>query len=86
MPRLEGELFKFPAAALGSETLNEESLTAYEIGYTGVLGGRTIVSASYYVNHTRDLILFTQSGNYTSANPPPGWPLDPAVLDVLVEL
>ena len=38
-PRLEGELFKFQVAALGSETLNEESLTAYEIGYTGVLGG-----------------------------------------------
>ena len=56
-PRLEGELFNFPVAALGSETLNEESLTAYEIGYTGVLGARTIVSASYYVNNTRDLIL-----------------------------
>ena len=84
-PRLEGELFNFPVAALGSDTLNEESLTAYEIGYTGILGARTIVSASYYVNNTRDLILFTQSGSYDSSHPPPGWPLDPAILDVLVQ-
>ena len=47
-PRLDGELFNFPVAALGSEMLNEESLTAYEIGYTGVL-----VEAHHFVFENR---------------------------------
>jgi outer membrane receptor protein involved in Fe transport len=31
-----------------------------------------------YFNHTHDMILFTETQSYTSANPPPGWPLPPA--------
>ena len=79
----EGETFLFPAAALGSDELNEESLTAYELGYTGAFGDRTFVSAAFYLNQTRDIILFTQTESYDSENPPPGWPLDPKVLDEL---
>jgi hypothetical protein len=33
------------------------------------------------VNHTSDMIQFTQSAAYGSASPPPGWPLPLAVLD-----
>jgi iron complex outermembrane receptor protein len=76
--------FAFPVRATGNVDLDEESLTAYEVGYTGSLGGAT-VSAAWYWNETTDSINFTPSGVYTSANPPPGWPLPPSVLDVLAQ-
>ena len=82
-PDFEGETFLFPVDALGSDKLNQESLTAYELGYTGAFGDRTFVSAAFYLNQTRDIILFTQTQSYDSENPPPGWPLDPEVLDEL---
>ena len=75
--------FVFPIHAIGNTDLNEESLTAYEVGYTGTIGGRHTVSAAIYLNDTKDSILFTTSNVYTSANPPPGWPLPPQVLDLL---
>jgi iron complex outermembrane receptor protein len=75
--------FVFPIHATGNTDLNEEKLTAYEVGYTGTLGGRHTVSAAFYINDTSDSILFTTSSVYTSANPPPGWPLSPQVLDGL---
>ena len=75
--------FVFPFAALGNEDLKEESLTAYEIGYTGTVADRHTVSAAFYVNQTKNGIFFTvpEGGNYSSANPPPGWPLPPPLLD-----
>ncbi len=82
-PALAGRQYTFPIAAVGNEELNEESLTAYEIGYTGTLQDRYTVSAAWYLNQTSDNIFFTQSGTYTSRNPPPGWPLPPAILDLL---
>ena len=73
--------------------LTEERLTAYEVGYAGTFGGRTTVGVSYYINDTDDNINFTTTGSaiaaaglpayFTSSNPPPGWPLPPAVLDLL---
>lgn len=82
-PRLAGRSFIFPTAAVGNEHLEEESLTAYEISYTGTFANRATVTAAVYRNETRDGIFFTQSANYSSANPPPGWPLPPPVLDLL---
>jgi hypothetical protein len=35
------------------------------------------------VNQTTDDILFTQSGAYSPANPPPGWPLPPATIALI---
>jgi outer membrane receptor protein involved in Fe transport len=77
----------------GFVPLKEESLTAYEIGYMGTFAGRTTVGVSYYINDTDDNINFTTTGSaitaaglpafFTSSNPPPGWPLPPAVLDLL---
>jgi iron complex outermembrane receptor protein len=84
-PALAGRQYVFPVAAVGNEDLNEEKMTAYEIGYTGILANRATVSAAFYVNDTDDSIFFTQSGSYRAANPPPGWPLPPAVLELIVQ-
>ena len=75
--------FQFPAVAVGNEQLKEESLTAYEAGYIGGFG-RTTLGAALYLYRTRNTILFTQTGSYQGSNPPPGWPLPPAVLDRLI--
>jgi iron complex outermembrane receptor protein len=67
----------FPIRAIGNEALEQETLTAYEIGYTGVIRDLN-VSASVYWNNTKDGIYFTPNVFYSSANPPPGWPLPAA--------
>jgi outer membrane receptor protein involved in Fe transport len=84
-PRLAGQSYVFPVNATGNIDLKEESLTAYEIGYTGTYANRYTLSFSWYWNDTKDNIVFSQdqSANYSSANPPPGWPLPPQVLDLL---
>jgi outer membrane receptor for ferric coprogen and ferric-rhodotorulic acid len=60
-------------------------MTAYEIGYSGILANRAIVSAAFYVNDTDNSIFFTQSGSYRATNPPPGWPLSPLALELIVQ-
>jgi iron complex outermembrane receptor protein len=74
--------FEFPATAVGNDRLKEEALTAYEAGYIGQFG-RTTLEAAVYVNHTTNMIQFTETGTYSSSAPPPGWPLPPAALDQL---
>jgi outer membrane receptor protein involved in Fe transport len=71
-------LFAFPTRAIGNPDLEEETLTAFEIGYSGVVLPRTTVSAAVYWNSTDGSIAFTPVAFYSSAAPPPGWPL-PAV-------
>jgi outer membrane receptor protein involved in Fe transport len=83
-PALAGRVFNFPVAAIGNEDLEEESLNAYEIGYSGVIANRATVSAAFYVNDTKNSIFFTQVGSYRATNPPPNWPLPPAVLELIV--
>ncbi len=83
-PFLAGMLYNFPVQATGNENLTETSLDAYEIGYTGTIRDRATVTAAFYVNDTKNDIFFTQVGSYTSHNPPPGWPLPPVVLDLLI--
>jgi outer membrane receptor protein involved in Fe transport len=46
---------------LGNPNLVEESLTAYEVGYTGTFGGKTTVGLSYYINDTDNNINFVSS-------------------------
>ena len=75
--------FVFPIHAVGNPDLKQETMTAYEVGYTGVIRNRATVSAAFYWNHTEDGIYFTQVGAYGPTNPPPGWPLPPAVLALL---
>ncbi len=66
--------FVFPFRAVGNPDLDQETMTAYELGYTGVLGRRATVQAAVYWNHTDDAIFFTQAASYTPANPPVTWP------------
>ena len=66
--------FIFPVGAVGNPDLKQESLTAYELGYTGVLNKRATVTASVYWNTTKDGIFFTPTKFYGPASPPPTWP------------
>lgn len=81
-PLLAGQVYPLPIASVGNEDLKEQSMDAYEIGYTGIIGGRTVLSAAYYVNKTKNEILFTEvpSARWTHTNPPPGWPISPLVI------
>jgi len=76
-------VFPIITRAVGNENLQEEQLDAYEVGYTGEFGGRTTVSFSYYINDTDQNINFVPVGVYTPQNPPPGWPLNPAIIGFL---
>jgi iron complex outermembrane receptor protein len=80
---------RLPIGSQPQSDLKEESLTAYEIAYTGTLASRTTVGAAFYVNDLDDNINFTTLPNnldpYTAANPPPGWPLPPAILTLLAQ-
>jgi outer membrane receptor protein involved in Fe transport len=66
--------FVFPLRAVGNPDLREEALTAWELGYTGVVRNRATVTAAVYWNTTKDAIFFTQAGRYTATNPPATWP------------
>ena len=67
--------------------LKEESLTAYELRYTGTFGGRTTAGAAVYLNRRDDPINLVElpptADPYTAANPPPGWLLPPQTLSLL---
>ena len=76
-------VFNFPVRAVGDPNLKQETMTAYEVGYTGVLYNRATVTAAFYVNETENGINFARTGIYRSTNPPPGWPAPLAVLDLL---
>jgi iron complex outermembrane receptor protein len=68
------EHFGFPVAAVGNPDLKQESLTAYELGYTGVFRNRATVTASLYWNRTKDAIFFTPVTFWGPGNPPPTLP------------
>jgi iron complex outermembrane receptor protein len=75
--------FVFPIRAVGNPDLKQETMTAYEVGYTGVIRSRATVSAAVYWNVTKDGIYFTPNVFYSGTNPPPTWPsalLPPAVV------
>jgi iron complex outermembrane receptor protein len=79
-------VFPIIVPATGNENLTEEQLNAYEIGYTGEFGGRTSVSASFYINDTDNNINFVPLGVYSSSNLPPLWAasgLPPALFDLV---
>lgn len=81
-PALAGRIYPLPVQSVGNPDLQEQSLDAFEVSYTGVVAGRTTVTAAIYVNRTKNDILFTELRNarYTATNPPPGWPLPPSVI------
>jgi len=65
--------FNFPVRAVGNEDLQEESIEAFEVGYTGVINNRATVSAAVYFTKYTEEIFFTQVGRYRALSPPPGW-------------
>ena len=83
VPQLAGQLFNFPVGAVGNAGLRQETLTAYEVGYTGIVNERATLTAAVYWNETEDSINFAQSARYGIANPPPRWPLPPIVLEAI---
>ena len=76
------EPFLVPHVAEGNPQLQAETLTAYEVSYIGLFGHTTVGAAAYW-NSTRNMIQFSTPGYYTSSNPPPDWPVAPAVLGQL---
>jgi outer membrane receptor protein involved in Fe transport len=45
--------------SFGDTGLKQESIDAFEIAYTGVIGGRTTIGLAVYQNDTDDSINFT---------------------------
>jgi outer membrane receptor for ferrienterochelin and colicins len=78
---------ELPIGSTPQADLMEESLTSYEVAYTGTFTDRTTVGLAVYVNDLDKNINFTQLPSnldpYTVANPPPGWVLPPALIGVL---
>ena len=80
---------EIPIGGVAQDELVVESLTAYEVSYTGVLPRGTTLGGSFYLNQRDDSISFTplppSFDPYTAANPPPGWPLPPVILAQLAQ-
>ncbi len=72
--------FLLPTLAVGNPGLEQETLTAFELGYTGVVLPRTTVSAAVYWNNTDGSIGFTPVAFYSNSAPPVGWPLPPGTV------
>jgi outer membrane receptor protein involved in Fe transport len=70
---LPGRNFNFPVNAFGNEELSEESIQAFEVGYTANIRNRATLSAAVYWTRNEDEIFFTQTGRYRATSPPPGW-------------
>jgi outer membrane receptor protein involved in Fe transport len=79
--------FVFPIRATGNTSLKQETLTAFEIGYAGVVR-RLNLSAAVYWNNTEDGIFFTPDVFYSAAAPPATWPgvLPTVILSALAQL
>ena len=88
------EPFPLVVNMYGNPDLKAETIDSFEIGYSAVLnGGLTHLDANVYVSEIHDKIATQPSTAalieagvepfYTSENPPPGWPLNPIVIDFL---
>ena len=84
--------FPLVVRAVGKEDLREESLNAYEVGYTGTIADKTTVTAAFYVNDLDDNINFVtlpaSQDPYTVQNPPPFWVqrgLPPVLIGLLAQ-
>jgi outer membrane receptor protein involved in Fe transport len=68
---------ELPIGSTPQPKLRQESLTAYEVAYTGTIQDKTTVGVAVYINDLDDAIHFVTLPNdadpYSAANPPPGW-------------
>ena len=84
-PALAGRFFYFTVTGLGNLDLKEQTLDGYEASYSASFAeGRAHAGAAFYLTDSRNDMILTQTGSYSSANVPPGWPLPPFVLDALI--
>jgi iron complex outermembrane receptor protein len=67
--------------SFGNTDLEPKKLDAFEIGLSGRIGNRASLRIDGYWNEYRNSFQYIPSEYYTSSNPPPGWPFDPALLD-----
>lgn len=81
---------ELPIGGISQPKLKEESVTAYEVAYTGTFRGRTTGEIAFYINDVHDEINFVQLPTnrdpYTAANPPPNWQLPPTILASMAQL
>ncbi|MDX1644637.1 MAG: TonB-dependent receptor [Thermoanaerobaculia bacterium] len=73
--------YVFPSFAGGNVNLEEERLEAIEVGWVGTFGPHTVTLAAYE-NTVEDGIDFFTASTYTSAMPPPNFPLPAFFLDI----
>jgi outer membrane receptor protein involved in Fe transport len=78
-PSFTGTDFPIITRFSGNSNLQEETTTAFEVGYTGVFRENTTVSAAFYVNKNDHNIRNATSAFYSSDNPPVNWPLSPEI-------
>ena len=78
-----------PIGGVPQPELTYQSLSAYEAAYTMTVGARTTLGLAVYVNDLDNNINFAAISpprdSYTAANPPPGWPLPPSLIDLLAQ-
>ena len=75
-----------PIGTLQRTGITEESLTAYELSYTGTIGSTTAGTAVYLYRRDDPLTFIElppDADPYTAENPPPGWVLPPQVLSFM---
>ncbi|HEV7498483.1 MAG TPA: TonB-dependent receptor, partial [Vicinamibacteria bacterium] len=97
-PRLGAAVLPIVTHSVGSDVaqigepdghnLKEQSVTAYEVGYTGTFHNKTTVGLAFYINDTDNDINFVTDAcrkRYTAANPPAGWPFPPVVVELLAQ-
>jgi outer membrane receptor protein involved in Fe transport len=75
--------FSVPITTVGNRDLRPQTIDAFEAGYSGLVGRGVTVTASVYRQHSKNVINLMTAALYGSSDPPPGWPLPPAVLDGL---
>ncbi len=80
---------QIPIGSTPQQELTKESLTAYEVAYTGTFHERTTAGVAVYVNDLNNSIKFTplppSLDPYTATSPPPGWLLPPTTLSILAQ-
>jgi outer membrane receptor protein involved in Fe transport len=84
-PALNGQSYFFPIHGLGNTELEPQTLNAYEASYSAtLLKGRAHATAAYYMTDSKDDMILTQTGSYTTQAPPPNWPLPGFILNGLI--